>query len=132
MTDRGGLPSSRVAAIRGAVDVPNDTPEEIRRAVTQLVGQIVERNQLEPDAIISALFTMTPDLRSVFPALAAREAGWTAVPMLCTTEIDVPGALARCIRVLVHANIANGQKVEHIYLGKAVSLRPDLHSQGGA
>jgi chorismate mutase len=131
MTDRDRLPSSRVAAIRGAIDVAQDTPDEIKRAVTRLVRQIGERNQLDPDAIISALFTMTPDLRSVFPALAAREAGWTAVPMLCTIEIDVPGALPRCIRVLVHANIADGQKVEHIYLGNAVSLRPDLHSQDG-
>jgi chorismate mutase len=129
MTDR--MPASRVAAIRGAIDVTRDTPEDIRRAVTELVRQVSDRNQLNADAIISALFTMTPDLRSVFPALAAREAGWAAVPMLCTIEIDVPGALARCIRVLVHANVPAGQKVEHIYLGNAVSLRPDLHTQGG-
>jgi chorismate mutase len=131
MTDSERSPLSRVAAIRGAIDVAHDTPEEIRRAVTELVRQIGDRNQLNADAIISALFTMTPDLRSVFPALAAREAGWAAVPMLCTIEIDVPGALPRCIRVLVHANVAAGQKVEHIYLGNAVSLRPDLHSKGG-
>jgi chorismate mutase len=121
---------SRVAAIRGAIDVSADSAAEIRAAVIELVGQIASRNRVEPAAIISAQFTMTHDLRAAFPATAAREAGWAAVPMLCTTEIDVPGALARCIRVLVHVNVAPDQQIEHIYLGKAVSLRPDLHQSG--
>ena len=120
--------STRVAAIRGAVDVSADTPAEIRAAVIDMVRQVSSRNRLEPDAVISAQFTMTPDLRSVFPASAAREAGWTAVPMICATAIDVPGSLPRCIRVLVHANVAEDQKVEHVYLGNAVSLRPDLRA----
>jgi chorismate mutase len=127
-SDRGQTP--RVAAIRGAVDVDRDSADEIRGAVINLVRQIAERNQLAGDAIISAQFTMTPDLRSVFPAAAAREAGWSAVPMLCSTAIDVPGALPKCIRVLVHANLAGGKKPEHVYLGKAVSLRPDLQTGG--
>jgi chorismate mutase len=122
--------SFRVVAIRGAVDVASDTAAEIRAAVVEMVRQITLRNQLEIDAIISAQFTMTPDLRSVFPASAAREAGWTAVPMLCATAVDVPGALPRCIRVLVHAALPAGTKVEHVYLGKAASLRPDLQSGG--
>src|SRR5687768_10314770 len=93
-----------------------------------MVRQISVRNHLEPDAIISAQFTMTPDLRSVFPASAAREAGWTSVPMLCATAIDVPGSLPRCIRVLVHANAREDLKIEHVYLGNAASLRPDLRT----
>lgn len=127
-SDRG--PGSHVAAIRGAIDVGSDTPDEIRRAVIDLVRQISERNRLDADIIISAQFTMTPDLRSVFPAAAAREARWHTVPMMCATAIDVPGALPRCIRVLVHVNLPTGQRPEHVYLGKAVSLRPDLRSGG--
>jgi len=130
MSDQDRHHSSRVAAIRGAIDVSSDTPEEIRRAVINLVRQISERNRLDGDAVISAQFTMTPDLRSVFPAAAAREARWNAVPMLCATAIDVPGALPRCIRVLVHANLPEGRKAEHVYLGNAVSLRPDLQTGG--
>jgi chorismate mutase len=122
--------SFRVVAIRGAIDVASDSASAIRHAVIELVDQITERNRLHVDAIISAQFTMTPDLRSVFPASAAREAGWNSVPMLCATAIDVPGALPKCIRVLVHASVPAGARVEHVYLGKAVSLRPDL--QAGA
>jgi chorismate mutase len=122
--------SFRVIAIRGAVDVSVDSAAEIRHAVIGLVRQIGDRNKLEVDAIISAQFTMTPDLRSVFPASAAREAGWTSVPMLCATAVDVPGALPKCIRVLVHATVPAGTKAEHVYLGNAVSLRPDLQTGG--
>jgi chorismate mutase len=120
---------NRVAAIRGAIDVAIDTPDEIHRAVAELVRQITAQNSLRIQDIISAQFTMTPDLRSVFPAAAARAAGWTNVPMLCSTAVDVPGALGRCVRVLVHVSTANA--VEHVYLGAAVALRPDLLPGGG-
>ena len=118
--------STRVVAIRGAIDVPADTAADVSAAVIELVRAIGERNRLEPMSIISAQFTVTPDVKSLFPAKAAREAGWSSVPMLCTLEIDVPGALARCIRVMLHANLPFGQAVEHVYLRGAVSLRPDL------
>ena len=118
--------ATRVAAVRGAVDVRADTPADIRAAVIDLVRQIGSRNALDTDAIISAQFTATADLKSVFPASAAREAGWTSVPMLCAVAIDVPDALPRCIRVLVHANVPADHRVEHVYLGNAVTLRPDL------
>ena len=118
--------SSRVVAIRGAIDVPADTADEVSAAVVELVRAIGTRNRLEPESIISAQFTVTPDVKSIFPAKAAREAGWSGVPMLCTLEIDVPGALARCIRVMIHANMPASQPVEHVYLRGAVSLRPDL------
>lgn len=128
----GGRPTGpRVAAIRGAVDVARDTPDDIRRAVGELVRAMTQRNHLEPDDIISAQFTMTPDLRSVFPASAAREAGWSSVPMLCASAIDVPDALPRCIRVLVHAMLSPGRPAEHVYLGKAITLRPDLQKGAG-
>ena len=126
--DRG---STRVVAVRGAIDVPSDTPAEIASAVLELVGQITKRNRLQPDQIISAQFTVTPDVRSAFPAKAAREAGWTAVPMLCTVEIDVPGALQRCIRVMIHANLPTSQGADHVYLRGAVALRPDLGRMSG-
>lgn len=121
----------RVVAIRGAIDVRADTPAEIHSAVIELVREIARRNELRPEAIISAQFTATPDVRSAFPAKAAREAGWGAVPMLCTLEIDVPDALPRCIRVMLHANVAATREVEHVYLRGAVALRPDLGKLSG-
>lgn len=120
-----------MVAVRGAIDVPLDTPGEIATAVIELVRQIADRNRLRPEQIISAQFTVTPDVKSAFPAKAAREAGWTVVPMLCTLEIDVPGALARCIRVMVHANLPASQAAEHVYLRGAVALRPDLGKLSG-
>jgi chorismate mutase len=122
----------RVVAIRGAIDVAADTVGDIRSAVAALVAQIDARNRLTPDDIISAQFTMTPDLSSAFPATAAREIGWANVPMLCATEINVPDALPRCLRVLVHAYLPAGQKPHHVYLGAAVRLRPDLHAAAGS
>ena len=125
----GGV--TRVAAVRGAIDVPFDTAAEVSAAVIELVRAIMDRNRLDPAAIISAQFTVTPDIRSAFPAKAAREAGWSSVPMLCTLEIDVPGALPRCIRVMLHANLPAAQNVEHVYLRGAVALRPDLGKFSG-
>ena len=119
--------STRVVAIRGAIDVATDTPADIRLAVTQMVREIALRNEIEQRDIISAMFTMTPDLVCMFPAEAARAAGWSDVPMLCATEIAVPTALDRCLRVLVHAYLPAAKKVEHVYLGAAIRLRPDLH-----
>jgi chorismate mutase len=117
----------RVVAIRGAIDVAADTPAEIRSAVTQLVHEIGLRNGIEQRDIVSATFTMTPDLVSMFPAEAARGSGWSDVPMLCATEIAVPNALDHILRVLVHVYLPTAKKVEHVYLGRAVRLRPDLH-----
>ncbi len=121
----------RTRGIRGAVTIPADEPEEIAAAARRLLTEIVARNDLELEDVASVLFTLTPDIRSAFPALAARDMGWTHVPMLHSTEIDVPGALGRCIRVLVHANTAKSMmEIEHVYLGEAASLRPDLVKPG--
>lgn len=125
------MTTTRLIAIRGAIDVPADTQAEISTAVIDLVRQIMTRNRLTPDSIVSAQFTVTPDVKTAFPAKAAREAGWTAVPMLCTLEIDVPGALKRCIRVMLHANVPASQVADHVYMRGAVALRPDLGKLSG-
>jgi len=115
-----------VRAVRGAITVADDTADDIRVATSELLGALMERNSLGPDDLISMIFTTTPDLRAEFPAVAAREIGLTHVPLLCASEIDVPGSLSRCIRVLVHANVADGARVRHVYLRDARQLRTDL------
>ncbi len=116
--------------IRGATTVDEDTPEAILEATEELVREIVAENGVIVEDVASALFTVTPDLRAEFPAAAARRMGWTMVPLLNFTEIGVPGRLERCIRVLVHVNTERGQhEMVHVYLRKAVSLRPDLVSR---
>ena len=121
------MKAPRLVAIRGAIDVAGDFPDAIRSAVAQLEREIDSRNAIAPSDIVSALFTMTADLKCMFPAEAARAVGWSDVPMLCATEVAVPNALDRCIRVLVHAYVPAGRKAEHVYLGAAIRLRPDLH-----
>jgi chorismate mutase len=113
--------------IRGATSVASDTAEEILTATRELLAHIVEANQVRPEDIASVLFTVTPDLSAAFPARAARELGWQHVPLLDAQEVPVPGSLPRCIRVLLHWNTATAQeKVRHVYLRDAASLRPDL------
>jgi chorismate mutase len=104
--------------------VDRDTPELIGEATRELLGQIVEANGLETEQIISAIFTVTLDLHSEFPARAAREMGWHDVPLLCTVEINVPGSQQRCIRVMLHVSSQKPRnEVRHIYLREAVTLR---------
>jgi chorismate mutase len=113
--------------IRGAITVERDENDQMVAATKRLLSEIVTRNGVELDDIASVLFSLTPDLHAGFPALGAREMGWVHVPMLHFTEIDVPGALERCIRVLVHVNTTRSQnQIEHVYLEKAAALRPDL------
>ena len=115
--------------IRGAINVGTDTPESILDATRELLHAIIDANDgLTPDNIASIFFTSTTDLVSVHPALAARQMGWKQVPLMCAKEIDVPGSLPKVIRVLIHWNTECLQdEVCHVYLGDAVSLRPDLH-----
>ena len=114
-------------AVRGAVTVDEDTGLAIERAARELLGAIVERNEIAIDDIISVIFTVTPDLTAAFPAVAARQMGWHDVPLLCTMEIPVPGALQRCIRVLLHVGSDRSRTaIQHVYLGAAEMLRPDL------
>jgi chorismate mutase len=114
-------------AIRGATTVDSDTPDRIRRVTRELLETIVARNDFTSADVISAIFTVTDDLRSEFPAHAARELGWLDVPLLCTMEIPVPGSLPRCIRVLLHIESSKARtEIRHVYLHDARSLRPDL------
>ena len=116
----------QLRAIRGATTVDADEPAEIRTATAELLQQLVRQNDLTPSDIISAIFTLTPDLRSAFPAHAARELGWHDVPLLCTMEIPVPGALGHCIRVLLHVETTRDRAaIRHVYLRGARTLRPD-------
>lgn len=113
--------------IRGAITAEGDDASAIAAATKRLLTEIVRRNEIELDDIASILFTVTPDLRAGFPALAAREMGWVWVPMLHACEIDVPGALGRCVRVLMHVNTTRRPaEIEHVYLDGATVLRPDL------
>lgn len=116
-----------VRAIRGATSVPSDDPIAIRDAVLELLADLRAQNALLDREIVSAIFTVTPDLVSAFPAEAARVAGWQEIPLLCTTEIPVPEGLPRCLRVMLHVQRAWGPVApRHVYLREAVRLRPDL------
>ena len=113
--------------IRGAITVDGNVAASIAAATERLLREITLRNGIELDDIASVLFTLTPDLRACFPALAARDMGWVYVPMLHALEIDVPDALPRCIRVLMHVNTPRtAHEIEHVYLDGATVLRPDL------
>ena len=117
-----------IRGIRGATTVAADQPELILQATRELLETILEENEgMNPEDVASALFTVTDDLASTFPAQGARQMGWGLVPMLCAREIPVPSSLPRVIRVLVHWNTEVPQsEITHVYLREAVKLRPDL------
>ncbi|MEO8909778.1 MAG: chorismate mutase [Gemmatimonadaceae bacterium] len=117
----------RTHAIRGATSVEEDTPQQITEATRELLEKIVQRNSIEVDEIVSVMFTVTGDLKSLFPAVAAREMGWVGVPLLCASEIPVDGSLPRCLRTLLQVELRAPRPLDtHIYLREAVSLRPDV------
>ncbi|HJU68888.1 MAG TPA: chorismate mutase [Gemmatimonadaceae bacterium] len=121
-----------LGAIRGATTAEQDEAAAVRSATAELLRRIVALNDLRPEDILSALFTVTPDLRSAFPAHAARELGWTDVAMLCTMEIPVPGAITRCVRVLLHVETTTPREhLRHVYLRGARSLRPEWADDAG-
>lgn len=116
-----------VRGIRGAITISEDTPEEIIQATQEMLTALMQKNDFALEDIVSAIFTVTPDIVSAFPALSARMMGWTQVPLMCSQEIPVPGALPRCIRVLLHVNTDKSQsEINHVYLREAASLRRDL------
>ena len=121
-----------VRGIRGAITVDEDSADAVLSATRELLLAILEANPtLEPEDIASVFFTLTDDLRSVYPAQAARELGWEDVPLMCAQEIPVPGSLPSCIRVMILWNTSLAQKdVHHVYLRDAVRLRPDLVQPG--
>ena len=119
--------STQVRAIRGATTVAADEPALVLAATRELLAELLARNAVAHEDLISAVFTVTPDLTAAFPARAARELGWTDVPLLCAAEIPVPDALPRCVRVLLHVHSARARSaIAHAYLHGATVLRPDL------
>jgi chorismate mutase len=118
----------RLFALRGATSVESNTAEAILSGTEELMRELMARNELEPDAMVSCIFTVTGDLDAEFPAVAARRIGLNAVPLLCAGEIPVPGSLPRVIRVLVHYYAPEDHQARHVYLGEARSLRADLES----
>lgn len=119
--------SMAVRAVRGATQVDNNAREEILDATAELVAEVLYRNALRPDDMISILFTATPDLTAEFPAYAARKMGLTDVPLMCATEIAVPGAMPRVLRLLAHVETERARAdIRHCYLRGAAALRTDL------
>lgn len=120
-------PIERLCALRGATTVEEDSAAGIVAATQELLETLLARNSVELDDLVSLVFTATPDLTAEFPAAAARKIGIEDVPLLCAREIDVPGAVPRCIRVLVHLYSARPRaSLRHVYLGDARRLRADL------
>jgi chorismate mutase len=126
MTD--GQNNERLFALRGAISVEENAEEPILSATTELVSAIIERNELDPDQMVSCLFSCTTDLNAQFPAVAARDLGLDRVALLCTQEIEVPGALPRVIRILLHYYAPADHVPQHVYLREARALRADLES----
>jgi chorismate mutase len=120
------VPTPRLQGIRGATTVKRNDATEILEATDELLRTLIDANDLEPDDIVSGLFTVTRDLDAAFPARAAEEFGWNIVALLHATEIPVPGSLPRCIRLLVHAYTSRTRaEIKHCYLREATVLRPD-------
>lgn len=121
------MEAERVRGIRGATVVDGDEAHLISERVQELLLEMMARNELDSDSLISILFTATPDLTASFPAAGARAIGFGDIPLICATEIAVPGSMARCVRVLVHAYSPKGRgNIRHVYLHGAQVLRDDL------
>jgi chorismate mutase len=116
----------RLWAVRGATTAPSNDRAAIVEATEELVRELIARNDLVPERMVSCIFTSTRDLNAEFPAVAARKLGLNAVPLLCAQELDVPGAMRSVIRTLVHYYAPGDHTPAHAYLGKAQELRSDL------
>jgi chorismate mutase len=121
-------PAVRLRALRGATTVEENTAEAIVEATDELMRTMIERNGLDPDEMVSCIFTCTGDLDAEFPAVAARRLGLSSVPLLCAREIDVPGSLQRVIRVMLHCYADPATEARHVYLREATNLRADLEA----
>jgi len=116
-----------VRGIRGATTVDRNERDEIIAAAKELLQAIIEANEIDPDDVASAWFTTTADLNAEFPAVGARQMGWTSVPLMCGHEMSVPGSLPMCLRILLHVNTDKGpHEVQHVYIRGASARRPDL------
>lgn len=116
--------------VRGATTVESNSPEAILDATKELLAAMIKVNEIDKDLVASAFFTLTQDLNAEFPAVAARQMGWNDVPLLCGHEMNKPGALPMCLRVLLHVNTdKTAGDIKHVYLRGARVLRPDIESQ---
>lgn len=122
------MSEERLFAVRGAVQAEANEAEAILAATETLLRDLVDRNALTAEEIVSCLFTTTEDLDAEFPAVAARRLGLDAVPLICAREIDVPGAMPRVIRAMVHYYAPVDHRPAHVYLGATQELRADLHA----
>ena len=121
-----GEPAMVCRGIRGATTATSNTSEDILEATLEMMRALTALNDLSTDDVASAIFTTTPDLNATFPALAAREIGWTEVPLLCSHEMDVPASLQKAVRVLLHVNTTrSAAEIRHVYLKGATQLRPE-------
>ena len=118
----------RLFALRGAASVDRNEPDAILTATEALMQEIMDRNELDPDDVVSCIFTLTDDLDAEFPAVAARRLGFDRVPLLCAREVPVPGALPMVIRVLIHYYADADHRARHVYQGEARRLRSDLEA----
>ena len=113
--------------VRGATTADDNSRESILTATQQLLALMIRRNDIKAEDVASVVFSTTGDIDAEFPALAARQLGWKDVPLICTKEIDVPGSLRKCIRILIHWNTDRTQsEIAHVYIKAATQLRPDL------
>ena len=122
------MSQERLWAVRGAVTVASNDNDAILSSAEELMKELISRNELTPEQMVSCIFTSTHDLNADFPAVAARNLGLQSVPLLCAQEIDVPGAMRSVIRVLVHYYAPADHEPAHAYLGDAKELRSDLHA----
>ena len=118
----------RLRALRGAITVDRNDAESILEGTEELVRAVMERNALAPDDMVSCIFTCTSDLDAEFPAVAARRLGLNAVPLLCAREMEVPDALPRVIRLMLHCYSDPAREPQHVYLRDARRLRLDLEA----
>ncbi|MGK2878145.1 MAG: chorismate mutase [Solirubrobacterales bacterium] len=119
-------PNTKLFALRGATTVKTNEADLIVEATEELLVEVLKRNDLAPAALVSCIFTTTGDLNAQFPAVAARNIGLNAVPLLCAREIDVPGSLPLAIRILLQYYAPEDHESKHVYLRDAVTLRTDL------
>ena len=119
--------ATRLRGIRGATTVDANTREAILQAASELLSALIEANDIRRDDVASVIFTTTPDVNAEFPAVAARQMGWTNVALMCGHEMAVPGSLPMCLRILMHVNTAKTpDELQFVYLRGARALRQDL------
>lgn len=121
------LENERLFAVRGAVQAEANEPEAILAATERMVREVLERNDLGAEALVSCLLTTTDDLDAEFPAVAARRLGLDSLPLICAREIAVPGAMPRVVRAMLHYYAPVGHVPSHVYIGDTQELRSDLH-----